>query len=74
MTQIQFNLNLDLLKESVMNSCILTLLLKASIVLVLNSVMENERDDYLQVGAYERSTDRLDSPKRARFSLDYWYS
>jgi transposase-like protein len=60
MTQIQFNLNLDLLKESVMNSDIDSVI-KASIVLVLNSVMEKERDDYLKVGAYERSTDRLDS-------------
>ncbi|THE10887.1 IS256 family transposase [Bacillus timonensis] len=60
MTQIQFNLNLDLLKESVMNSDI-DAVIKASIVLVLNSVMEKERDDYLQVGAYERSTDRIDS-------------
>jgi putative transposase len=60
MTQIQFNLNLDLLKESVMNSDI-EAVIKASIVLVLNSVMEKERDSYLQVGAYERSTDRHDS-------------
>lgn len=60
MTQFQFNLNLDLLKESVMNSDI-DAVIKASIVLVLNSVMEKERDDYLQVGAYERSSGRFDS-------------
>lgn len=60
MTQIQFNLNLDILKESVMNSDI-DAVIKASIVLVLNSVMEKERDDHLQVGAYERSSDRFDS-------------
>jgi putative transposase len=60
MTQIQFNLNLDYLKESVMNSDI-DAVIKASIVLVLNSVMEKERDDHLQVGAYERSSDRFDS-------------
>ncbi|UYG93631.1 IS256 family transposase [Cytobacillus firmus] len=60
MTQYQFNLNLDYLKESVMNSD-LDAVIKASVVLVLNSVMEKERDDYLQVGAYERSSDRLDS-------------
>jgi putative transposase len=60
MTQIQFNLNLDLLKESVMNSD-LDSIIKASVVLVLNSVMEKERDEYLQVGAYERTTDRFDS-------------
>lgn len=60
MTQMQFNLNLDILKESVMNSDI-DAVIKASIVLVLNSVMEKERDDHLQVGAYERSSDRFDS-------------
>jgi putative transposase len=60
MTQIQFNLDIDLLKESVMNSDINSVI-KASIVLVLNSVMEKERDNFLQVGAYERSADRLDS-------------
>ncbi|MGG1680359.1 IS256 family transposase [Neobacillus sp. NRS-1170] len=59
MTQIQFNLNLDHLKESVMNSDIDSVV-KASIVLVLNSVMEKDRDEYLQAGAYERSTDRQD--------------
>jgi putative transposase len=60
LTQFQFNLNLDDLKESVMNSDI-DAVIKASIVLVLNSVMEKERDDYLQVGAYQRSSDRFDS-------------
>ncbi|MEK5443327.1 IS256 family transposase [Fredinandcohnia sp. FSL W7-1320] len=60
MTQIQFNLDIDVLKESVMNSDIDSVI-KASIVLVLNSVMEKERDDFLQVGSYERSTDRFDS-------------
>ena len=60
MTQIQFNLNLDFLKESVMNSD-LDSVIKASVVLVLNSVMEKERDEYLQVGAYERTADRFDS-------------
>jgi len=34
--------------------------IKASIVLVLNSVMEKERDDYLHAGTYERTTDRRD--------------
>lgn len=33
---------------------------KASIVLVLNSVMESERDHYLQAGAYQRTPDRQD--------------
>ncbi|WP_413305089.1 hypothetical protein AA0X95_02775 [Bacillus sp. 1P10SD] len=47
MTQIQFNLNIDGLKDSVMNSDI-DAVIKASIVLVLNSVMEKERDEFLQ--------------------------
>ena len=52
MTQIQFNLNVDLLKESVMNSNI-DMVLKSSIILVLNEYMEKERDEYLQAAGYE---------------------
>lgn len=59
MTQIQFNLNIEDLKESIMNSD-LNAVVKASIVLVLNTVMEKERDDYLQAGAYQRTSDRRD--------------
>jgi putative transposase len=59
MTQIQFNLDLDVLKESVMNSNI-DAIVKSSIVLVLNEFMERERDNYLQAAAYERSSERLD--------------
>jgi putative transposase len=59
MTQIQFNLDMDVLKDSVMNSNINSVL-KASIVLVLNEYMEKERDDYLKATAYERTPDRRD--------------
>lgn len=59
MTQLQFNLDLDSLKEAVMNSNIKTVV-RSAIVLVLNEYMERERDDYLQAASYERSTDRLD--------------
>jgi putative transposase len=59
MTQIQFNLNLDHLKESVMNSDLDTIL-KSTIVLVLNAYMENERDIHLQAESYERSNQRRD--------------
>lgn len=59
MTQLQFNLNLDVLKESVMSSDIDSVI-KASIVLVLNEFMEKERDDHLQAGAYERTLSRRD--------------
>lgn len=33
---------------------------KASVVLVLNTVMEKERDEYLNAGSYERTTERRD--------------
>lgn len=59
MTHLQFNLDLDLLKESIINSN-LDMVIKSAIVLVLNEVMEKERDDYLQAAAYERSPDRRD--------------
>ena len=59
MTHLQFNLDLDLLKESVINSN-LDMVIKSAIVLVLNEVMEKERDDYLQAAAYERSPGRRD--------------
>lgn len=59
MTQLQFNLDLDSLKEAVINSNIDTVV-RSAIVLVLNEYMERERDDYLQADSYERSTDRLD--------------
>ncbi|MFJ8104150.1 IS256 family transposase [Lysinibacillus sp. NPDC096212] len=59
MTQLQFNLDMDLLKDSIINSNIDTVI-KSAIVLVLNEFMEKERDDYLQADAYERSADRRD--------------
>lgn len=59
MTQLQFNLDMDLLKESVLNSNI-DAVIKSAIVLVLNEYMEKERDDYLHADAYERSPERLD--------------
>ncbi len=59
MTQIQFNLDIDVLKESVMNSNI-DAVVKSSIVLVLNEFMEKKRDEHLQASAYERSPERRD--------------
>jgi putative transposase len=59
MTQIQFSLDMDLLKESVMNSNINSVV-KASVVLILNQYMELERDKYLNTEAYERSSERRD--------------
>ncbi|MBB6455437.1 transposase-like protein [Salirhabdus euzebyi] len=59
MTQLQFNLDMDLLKDSVINSNI-DAVVKSAIVLVLNEYMEKERDDFLKASAYERSIDRRD--------------
>jgi putative transposase len=59
MTQLQFNLDMDLLKESVMNSNI-DAVVRSAIVLVLNEFMEKERDDHLHVASYERSSERQD--------------
>lgn len=59
MTHIQFNLDMEVLKESVVNSNIETVV-KSAIVLVLNEFMEKEREDYLQACPYERSDDRRD--------------
>jgi putative transposase len=59
MTQLQFNLDMEVLKESVINSNIETVI-KSAIVLVLNEYMEKEREDYLHASAYERSIERRD--------------
>ncbi|PGT80248.1 MULTISPECIES: IS256 family transposase [Bacillaceae] len=59
MTQLQFNLDLEVLKDSVLNSDI-DAVVKSAIVLVLNEFMEKERDDYLHAASYERSAARRD--------------
>jgi putative transposase len=59
MTQLQFNLNLDHLKDYVVNSNI-DAVMKASLVLVLNEFMEKERDDHLQATSYQRTSARVD--------------
>lgn len=59
MTQLQFNLNIDVLKEAIVNSN-LDMVIKSAVVLVLNEFMEKERDDYLQAGPYERAVERRD--------------
>lgn len=59
LTQFQFNLNIEDLKDAVINSE-MDAVVKASVVLVLNAVMENERDDYLKTKSYERTSDRRD--------------
>ncbi|AOH56240.1 transposase [Peribacillus muralis] len=59
MTQLQFNLDLDLLKVSIMSST-MDDVIKSAVVLILNEFMEKERDAYLQVSSYERSSERQD--------------
>lgn len=59
MTQLHFSLDVDILKEHVMNSN-LEAVVKSAVVLTLNEFMEKERDDYLKVAHYERSDKRQD--------------
>ena len=59
MTQINLTLNLDNLKDQVLNSE-LDSVLKSTLVLVLNEIMEKEREDYLNAKAYERTEGRAD--------------
>ncbi|WP_404322212.1 IS256 family transposase [Cytobacillus firmus] len=59
MTQVQFNLNVDGLKEAIVNSN-LDMVIKSAVVLVLNEFMEKERDDYLKAAPYERAVERRD--------------
>jgi putative transposase len=59
MTQLNLTLNIEDLKDQVANSD-LDVLVKSSLVLVLNEFMEKERNDYLNAKAYERTDERLD--------------
>ena len=59
MTQVQFNLNVDVLKDAIMNSN-LDMVIKSAVILVLNEFMEKERDDYLKAAPYERAVERRD--------------
>ncbi|MBD7986406.1 IS256 family transposase [Sporosarcina sp. Sa2YVA2] len=59
MAQLNFTLDIDILKDSVMNSNI-DAVVKSTIVLLLNEYMEKERDEYLKTSSYERSEERVD--------------
>lgn len=72
MTHLQFNLNMDFLKQQVMDSN-LEAVVKSTIVLVLNEFMEKERDDYLQANPYERTDDRRDY-RNGYYERDYTIS
>lgn len=57
MTQINITINVEDLKEKIENSS-LESPVKASLALLLNSLMEKERDEYINALSYERSEDR----------------
>lgn len=69
MTHLNFNVDMDLLKDSVLNSN-MEAVVKSSVVLVLNAYMENERDEYLKTDRYERSSERLDY-RNGYYERDY---
>src|SRR4051794_10960769 len=57
MTQINITINLEDLKEKVENSS-LESPVKASLALILNSLMEKERDEYINALSHERTEER----------------
>jgi len=60
MTQLNFTLNLDELKEKVANASGLDAVVKSSLVLVINEFMEKEREDYLNAKSHQRTVERTD--------------
>jgi len=59
MTQLQFTLDFEEIKENLVESD-LDEVLKSTLVIILNEYMKKERDDYLKVDPYERSDARKD--------------
>ncbi|GAK14755.1 DNA polymerase IV [Geomicrobium sp. JCM 19039] len=59
MTQVNITLDLEQLKDELMETN-LGAVTKSAIIVVLNQMMEKERDEYLKASAYERSEDRVD--------------
>jgi len=60
MTQLQFNLNFEKIKDEVMKSD-LNDVVKSSIIVLFNQYMEMERDKHMKTTPYERNEDREDS-------------
>src|SRR5690625_3185348 len=69
MTQINFTLNFEKLKEELVQSD-LNDFVKSAMVLVLNEYMEKERDNYMENQAYARSEDRHDY-RNGYYNRDY---
>lgn len=59
MTQINFTLDFESLKEEILHSG-LNDVVRSSLILVLNKYMEMERDQYIQADAHERTPRRQD--------------
>lgn len=59
MTQLQFNLNLEEIKDVLVKSNI-DEFAKASLVIILNDYMQKERDRHINASSYERSDNRQD--------------
>lgn len=59
MTQINFTLDFEKLKEEIAHSS-LNDVVKSSLVLILNQYMESERDQFIKAGAHERTDARTD--------------
>ncbi|WP_200915636.1 transposase, partial [Heyndrickxia shackletonii] len=57
MTQINITINLEDLKEKIEKSS-LESPVKASLTLILNSLMEKERDEYINALSHERTEER----------------
>jgi|SRR5690625_447240 len=69
MTQLNFTLDLQKLKEELVKSD-LNDLVKSAMIIVLNEYMEKERDDYMENEAYERSPVRHDY-RNGYYERDY---
>lgn len=69
MTQLNFTLNLDEIKENIIQSD-LNDFVKSAVVIVLNEYMKNERDEYMGNQRYGRSSQRGDS-RNGYYDRDY---
>jgi putative transposase len=59
MTQFNFTLDMDKLKQEISQSN-LSEVMKSALTLVLNTYMENQRDSFIQASSYERNDNRSD--------------
>lgn len=69
MTQLNFNINIDELTEAILESN-LDGLMKSKAVIIFNSFMEAERDEYIQAERYERNEGRFDY-RNGYYERDY---